>query len=156
MESSENGTKDPQDLQERRIYYPVSNTKQMVFNQLTTLPLQFKLVLYACLSLLSQDKKDIKVTVADVFLEYKKLATELHIEWMYIGKVSDLIKELEMLGFLKCKYVRKDRRQIKYVHVLDAAEMPKYVSVLQEELRKVRVDERIEKFEEPKKATFNG
>jgi hypothetical protein len=42
MESSENGTKDPQDSQERRIYYPVSNTKQMIFNQLTTLPLQFK------------------------------------------------------------------------------------------------------------------
>ena len=66
MESSESGAKDPQ---ERRIYYAVSNTKQMVFDQLTALPLHFKLVLYACLSLLGQDKKDIKVTVIDVFLE---------------------------------------------------------------------------------------
>jgi len=137
MESSESGVKDPQDLQERRIYYAVSNTKQMVFDQLTTLPLHFKLVLYACLGLLGQDKKDIKVTVIDVFLEYKKLATESNIEWLSMSRVTEIIKELEMLGFLKCKYVRKDQRKIKYVHVLDAAEIPKYVSVLQEELRKV-------------------
>jgi len=134
MESSESGAKDPQ---ERRIYYAVSNTKQMVFDQLTALPLHFKLVLYACLSLLVQDKKDIKVTVIDVFLEYKKLATESNIEWLSMSRVTDIIKELEMLGFLKCKYVRKDRRQIKYVHVLDPAEIPKYIPVLQEELRKV-------------------
>ncbi len=77
------------------------------------------------------------VPLIDVFLEYKKLATESNIEWLSMSRVTDIIKELEMLGFLKCKYVRKDQRKIKYVHVLDAAEIPKYVSVLQEELRKV-------------------
>ena len=134
MELSESETKD---TQERCIYYAVSNTKQMVFDQLTTLPLHFKLILYACLRLLVKDKKGFKVTVIDVFLEYKKLATESDIEWLSMSRVTDIIKELEMLGFLKCKYVRKDRRQIKYVHVLDAAEIPKYIPVLQEELRKV-------------------
>ncbi len=134
MESSESETKDPQ---ERRIYYAVSNTKQMVFDQLTTLPLHFKLVLYACLSLLGQDKKGFKATVADVFLEYKKLATESNIEWLSMSRVTDIIKELEMLGFLKCKYVRKDQRKIKYVQILDAAEIPEYIPLLQEELRKV-------------------
>ncbi len=137
MELLESGTKDPQDSQERRIYYAVSDTKQMVFDQLTTLPLHFKLVLYACLSLLAQDKKDIKITAADVFLEYKKLATELNIECLSISRVKEIIKELEMLGFLKCKYVRKDRREIKNVQILAATEMPKYISVLQEELRKL-------------------
>ena len=134
MESSESGVKDPQ---EKRIYYAVSDTKQMVFDQLTTLPLHFKLVLYACLGLLGQDKRDIKVTVIDVFLEYKKLVVGLNIEWLSMSRVTDIIKELEMLGFLKCKYVRKDQRKIKYVQILDAAEIPKYISVLQEELRKI-------------------
>ncbi len=137
MELLESRAKYPQDSQERRIYYAVSDTKQMVFDQLTTLPLHFKLVLYACLSLLARDKKDIKITAADVFLEYKKLATELNIEWLSISRVKDIIKELEMLGFLKCKYVRKDRKEIKNVQILTATEMPKYISVLQEELRKL-------------------
>jgi hypothetical protein len=43
MESPESGEKDPQELQERHIYYTASNTKQMVFDQLPTLPLHFKL-----------------------------------------------------------------------------------------------------------------
>ncbi len=137
MESSESGAKD---TQEKRIYYPVSDTKQLIFDQLTTLPLQFKLVLYACLRSLSQDKKDIRVKVVDVFREYKKLATGLNVEWISMGRVTDLIKELEMLGFLKCKYVRKDRREIKYVNVLDSAEISRYAAVLQEELRKVSGD----------------
>ncbi len=137
MESSESGAKDPKDLQERCIYYPVSSTKQMIFNQIKTLPLQFKLVLYAFLTALGRDKKNIKVTVADVFLEYEKVATGLKIDWLSMGRVSDLIKELEMLGFLKCKYVRKDRGQIRYVHILASDEIPRYVSVLQEELRNV-------------------
>ncbi len=148
MESPESGIQDPQ---ERRIYYPVSDTKQMVFDQIPTLPLHFKLVLYACLSLLSQDKKDLKVTKMDVFLEYKQLATELNIDWLSMGRVIDIIKGLEMLGFLKCKYVRKDRREIKYVRLSDPAETPKYVAVLQEELRKVRKE-----FEEPENATIKG
>lgn len=137
MESSESGANNPQEPQERRICYPVSSTKQMIFDQIKTLPLQFKLVLYAFLTALGQDKKNIKVTVADVFLEYKKAATGLKIEWLSPGRVGDLIKELEMLGFLKCKYVRKTGGQIKYVHILELDEIPRYLSVLQEELRKV-------------------
>ncbi len=148
MESPESGAQDPQ---ERRIYYPVSDTKQMVFDQLPTLPLHFKLVLYACLSLLSQDKKELKVTKMDVFMEYKQLATELNIDWLSMGRIVDIIKGLEMLGFLKCKYVRKDRREIKYVRLLDPAETPKYVAVLREELKKVRKE-----FEELENATIKG
>jgi Cdc6-like AAA superfamily ATPase len=92
MESAESGAKNPEELQEKRFYYPVSDTKQMVFDQLTTLPLHFKLVLYACLILLSQDKKELKVTKADVFLEYTKLASELNIEWISMGRVTEIIK----------------------------------------------------------------
>jgi Cdc6-like AAA superfamily ATPase len=146
MEPSESGAQDLQDSQERRFYYPVSNTKQMVFDQLPTLPLHFKLVLYACLSLLSQDKKELKVTKIDVFLEYKQLATELNIEWLSMSRVIDIIKVLELLGFLKCKYVRKDKREIKYVHILDPSEAPRYVTALQDELEKIRKE-----FEGPKK-----
>jgi hypothetical protein len=65
--------------------------------------------------------------------------------------LGQIIKELEMLGFLKCKYVRKDKREIKYVHILNPSETPRYVSVLQEELKKIRKE-----FEEPKKAKVNG
>lgn len=151
MASSESGAQKPQDPQERRIYYPVSNTKQMIFDQLTTLPLHFKLVLYACLNLFSKNKKDIKITADDIFLEYKGLAAELNVDWLSTGRIKEIIKELEMLGFLKCKYVRKDRRELKYVHVLDTAEIPKYVHVLEEELEKIRKE-----FEEPESAEIEG
>ncbi len=111
MESSESGANNPQEPQERRICYPVSSTKQMIFDQIKTLPLQFKLVLYAFLTALSQDKKNIKVTVADVFLEFKKIATGLKIERLSPGRVSDLVKELEMLGFLNANmFVRPGGR----------------------------------------------
>ncbi len=108
----------------------------IVIDQLKTLSLQSKLVLCACIRLLSNDN-DAKITVTDVFTKYKQLTTRFNINWLSLGKVTEHIKELEMLGFLKCTYPQKGHsHQIKYIHIFEPDEIPEYVSVLQEELRK--------------------
>ncbi len=104
-------------------------------NQLKTLPLHSKPILCACINLLDRDEKNTEVTVEDVFKKYKKLATGLNISWISQSKVSEHIKELEMLRFLKCTYPRKGQgRQIKSIQIFEPAEIPKYVEVLKEEL----------------------
>jgi hypothetical protein len=113
---------------------PGSDSDRMV-SQLKTLPLHSKLILCACINLLDSDEKNTEVTVEDVFKKYKKLATGLNISWISQSKVSEHIKELEMLRFLKCTYPRKGQgRQIKSIQIFEPAEIPGYVGVLKEEL----------------------
>ncbi len=85
---------------------PGSDSDRMA-SQLKTLPLHSKLILCACIKLLNRDEKNIEVTVEDVFKKYKKLATGLNISWISQSKVSEHIKELEMLRFLKCTHPRR-------------------------------------------------
>ncbi|SNQ59027.1 hypothetical protein MNV_1040007 [Candidatus Methanoperedens nitroreducens] len=104
-------------------------------NQLKTLPLHSKLILCACINLLDRDEKSTEVTVEDVFKKYKKLATGLNISWISQGKVSEHIKELEMLRFLKCTYPRKGQgRQIKSIQIFEPAEVSRYTEILKEDL----------------------
>jgi len=106
-----------------------------IINLLKTLPLHSRLVLCACIRLLSSDN-DAKITVTDVFTKYKQLTARFNINWLSLGKVTEYIKELEMLGFLKCTYPHKGRvHQIRYVHIYEPAEIPRYTAVLQEDLR---------------------
>jgi Cdc6-like AAA superfamily ATPase len=135
-----NTTEVPQDL-ERRICYPPGSHSDLILDVLKTLPIHIKLILYACLRLHSQNKKNLKITAADVVFEYQRLATELNISGISSSQVTDKIKELDMLGFLKCKYVRKGSGRIKYVHIYQPAEIPRHISALQEELAKVRFEE---------------
>jgi len=74
-------------------------------------------------------------------LEYQRLADESNIGGLSTSQVTDKIRELVMLGFLKCKYVRKGSCRIKYIHIYQPDEIPKYISVLQEELGKVRFED---------------
>jgi Cdc6-like AAA superfamily ATPase len=105
-------------------------------NELKTLSLHSKLILCACIRLFSRDS-NAKVTPMDVFTEYKKLAARFNVNWLSAGKVTEHIKELEMLGFLKCTYPRRGQgRQIRYIHIFEPTEIPKYVSVLKEDLGK--------------------
>jgi Cdc6-like AAA superfamily ATPase len=108
----------------------------IVIDQLKTLSLQSRLVLCACIRLLSSDN-DAKITVTDVFTEFKQLTARFNINWISLSKVTEYMKELEMLGFLKCIYPQKGHvHQIRYVYTFEPAEIPRYISVLQEDLRK--------------------
>ncbi len=101
-----------------------------------TLSLHSRLVLCACIRLLSKDN-DAKITVTDVFAEYKHLTARFNINWLSLSKVTEYIKELEMLGFLKCTYPNKGHvHQIRYIHIFEPAEIPRYTTVLQEDLRR--------------------
>ncbi|PWB50070.1 MAG: hypothetical protein C3F06_13295 [Candidatus Methanoperedenaceae archaeon] len=125
---------------EKRICYPPRPHSDLMLDVLKTLPIHVKLIFYALLRLHDRDRKNAKITVADVVLEYQKLADESNISGLSTSQVTDKIRELVMLGFLKCKYVRKGSGRIKYVHV-EPDEIPKYISVLQEELGKVRFED---------------
>lgn len=126
---------------EKRICYPPRSHSDLMLDVLKTLPIHIKLILYALLRLHERDRKNTKITVADVVLEYKNLADESNISGLSTSQVTDKIRELVMLGFLKCKYVRKGSGRIKYVHIYDPDEITKYISVLQEELGKVRFED---------------
>lgn len=102
---------------------------EIILNELRT-----KLILCACIRLFSKDK----VTPMDVFTEYKKLAAKYNVDWLSAGKVTEHIKELEMLGFLKCTYPRRGQKhQIRYVLIPEPDEIPRYVEVLWEDFGKV-------------------
>src|SRR3990172_7368059 len=114
----------PQNLQEKCVYYAAEPRSVIITDQVRTLPLHIKLTLYACIRLLDKDKKDIKVTVRDVFEEYEKVAAEVNTYCVSLSKVTNIIKELELLGFLRCTYIRKDVGRIRYISMLDKAEIP--------------------------------
>jgi Cdc6-like AAA superfamily ATPase len=70
----------------------------------------------------------------NAFTEYKKLAAKYNVDWLSAGKVTEHIKELEMLGFLKCTYPRMGQRhQIRYVLIPELDEIPRYVEILRED-----------------------
>jgi Cdc6-like AAA superfamily ATPase len=116
---------------EKRICYPPRSHSDLMLDVLKTLPIHIKLILYAILRLHDRDKKNVKVTVNDVVLEYQRLADEINISSLSPGQVTDKISELVMLGFLKSKYVRKGSGRIKYIHIYQPEEIPKYISVLE-------------------------
>jgi hypothetical protein len=69
----------------------------------------------------------------------KKQAAKYSINWLSAGKVTEHIKELEMLGFLKCTYPRWGQGyQIRYIRIHEPDEIPVYVEVLREDFRKVK------------------
>jgi Cdc6-like AAA superfamily ATPase len=112
------------------------NDPDKMVSLLKTLPLHSRFVLCACIRLLSSNN-DTKITVTDVFTKYKQITARFNINWLSVSKVTEHIKELELYGFLKCTYPPKGHaHQIRYIHIFEPAEIPKYVSVLQEELRK--------------------
>ncbi len=126
-----------QDPDKKYVSQGVKPDSDIIISQLMTLPLHSKLVLCACVKLFSNDAK---ITVTDVFTKYKQLTARFNINWLYLSKVTEHIKELEMLGFLKCTYPPKGQgHQIRYVHIFEPAEIPRYVSILQEELEKGRI-----------------
>jgi Cdc6-like AAA superfamily ATPase len=137
MNIFDSSTEDTQDLQ---VYNTIKPHSELITEQIYTLPLHFKLVLSACTILLGQNEKNIKVALEDVFSEYRELATELNIDWLSMNRINDLAKELEMLGFLKCTYTRKRDGRVRYVRFFEPAQIPKYASILQEELGKVRLE----------------
>ncbi|MCJ7817081.1 MAG: hypothetical protein MUP55_04455 [Candidatus Aenigmarchaeota archaeon] len=130
MQIFEKDTENNEDIQNPQGSVPHS---EIILNELRTLPIHSKLVLCACIRLFSK----YKITPIDVFTEYKKLAIKYNINWLSAGKVTEHIKELEMLGFLKCTYPRMGRHQIRYVLIPEPDEIPRYVEVLRESLGKV-------------------
>lgn len=126
-----NQTKVPQDP-EKRICYPPRSHSDLMLDVLKTLPIHIKLILYAILRLHERDKKNVKITVADVVLEYQTLADESNISGLSTSQVTDKIRELVMLGFLKCKYVRKGSGRIKYIYIYQPDEIPKYIGLLRQ------------------------
>ncbi len=127
---------DQQDLQEKCVCYTTEPRSVMIADQIRTLPFHIKIALYACIRLFDTNKKDIKVTVRDVFEEYEKVAAEVNTYSLSAGTVNNYIKELELLGFLKCTYIRKDVGRIRYIRMRDRTEIPRYVSILKESLER--------------------
>lgn len=122
--------KNPEDIHNQQV--PVQHS-EIILTELRTLSIHSKLVLCACISLLSKDN-NAKITVMDVFTKYKQLTAKFNASWVSLSKVIEHIKELEMLGFLKCKYPPKGHREIKYIQIFEPAEIPKYIAVLKEDL----------------------
>ncbi len=137
MELFSTSANHPQDVQKTNTVKPNS---ELIIDQVPTLPLHFKLVLYACVSLISQNRKDEKVALTDVFLEYRKLAADLNIDWLSMSRINELARELEMLGFLKCSYTRKRNGRVKYVRFFEPAQIPKCTSILKDGLGKSRLE----------------
>jgi hypothetical protein len=68
---------------------------------------------------------------------------ELNLTCLSENQVADKVREFEMTGFLRNKYVRKVSGQIKYIHVnIDyLPEISRHISVLQEEMRNIKPEE---------------
>lgn len=114
-----------------------------IINLLKTLPLHSRLVLCACVRLLTNDN-GAKIKVTDVFTKYKQLTARFNINWLSLGKVTEHIKELEMFGFLKCTYPQKGHaHQIRYIHIFEPADIPSYIAVLQAIFSELRGVEKV-------------
>ena len=133
MESFNTSANDQEEGQEINTVKPHS---ELIIDQIPTLPLHFKLVLYACVSVIGQNKRNTKAVLTDVFIEYRRLADEMNIDWLSMNRINEIAKELEMLGFLLCSYISKRDGRVKYVRFLEPAQIPRYTSMLKEELRK--------------------
>ncbi len=128
------------DLEDGQEINTLKSLPELIIDQIPTLPLHFKLVLYACGRLAIQNKKNMKVALTDVYIEYKRLAIELNIDWLSMSRVNELAKELEMLGFLKCSYIRKRDGRVKYIRFFEPAQIAKCTSILKEGLGKFRLE----------------
>lgn len=128
----------PED-EERCSYYLPGSHSELVIGVLRAFPVHFKLILYACFKL--QNRKKSKMIISDIFSEYKKLTDELGISHLSMKQVTDKLQEFDMLGFLKCKYVRKGSGQIKYIYVNQPIEIQRYFSVLKEEIENIKPEE---------------
>ena len=128
---------------ERKIYNPPASHSELVLEVIRSLPIHFKLILYACLTLYNQKKKNERVKLCDVFFEYKKLTTELNFTCMSPNQVADKIREFNMLGLLKNKYVRKGSGQIKYIDINpnSQSQFLIHISVLWEEINNIKPSE---------------
>jgi Cdc6-like AAA superfamily ATPase len=134
MESFNTSANDKEDGQEINTIKPHS---ELIIDQIPSLPLHFKLVLYACVSVIGQNKRNTKAVLTDVFIEYRRLADEMNIDWLSMNRINEIAKELEMLGFLICSYTRKREGRVRYVRFREPAQIPRYTSMLKEELGKV-------------------
>lgn len=139
MELFNMSANDPKDMDRRRVYSSLKPHSELILDQIHTLPLHFKLVLYACISLLSQDKNNGKAALMDVYVEYRRLADELNVTSPSMSRVNELARELETLGLLKCAYPRKHDGRVGYVRIFEPAQMPGYASILKEEMGMVRL-----------------
>jgi len=128
-----------QDPLKKSIHRISESRSVIITNQIRTLPLHLKLTLYACIRLLDKDKEDSKVTAGDVFDEYEKLTSELNTYSLSTGNVINYIKELELLGFLKCTYICKVPGRIRYIRMYDPAQIPEYISILKEDLDRDKI-----------------
>jgi Cdc6-like AAA superfamily ATPase len=128
---------------ERKIYNPPASHSEVVLEVIKSLPIHFKLILYSCLTLYNQKKKSERVKLYDVFFEYQRLTTELNFTCMSPNQVADKIREFDMLGLLKNKYVRKGSGQIKYIDINPnhQSQFLTHISVLQEEIKNIKPSE---------------
>jgi signal recognition particle subunit SEC65 len=74
-------------------------------------------------------------------IEYRRLTDELNITSPSMSRINELARELETLGFLKCTYPRKRDGRVGYVRIFEPAEMPRYASILKDELGLVMIEE---------------
>jgi Cdc6-like AAA superfamily ATPase len=137
MELFNTSANDQEDGQEINTVKPHS---ELIIDQIPTLPLHFKFMLYACVSLLGQNKKNKKVALTVVFIEYRRLADEVNIGGLSMSRINEIAKDFEMLGFLICSYIRKRDGQVRYIRFREPAQTPRYTSMLKEELGKVRLE----------------
>ena len=135
-------TKVPQDLEKPICYPPVSHS-EVVLEVIRSLPIHFKLILYSCFTLYNQKKKNERIKLYDVFIEYQRLTTELNFTCMSPNQVADKIREFDMLGLLKNKYVRKGSGQIKYIDINpnNQSQLLTHISVLKEEIKNIKPSE---------------
>jgi len=137
MEMINTSANDQEDGQEINT---IKTHSELIINQIPTLPLHFKLVLYACVNLLGQNKKEMKAALTDVFIEYKRLADEMNIDRLSMRRINEIAKEFEMLGFLICSYIRKRDGRVRYIRFREPVQIPRYTSMLKEELGKVGLE----------------
>jgi cell division control protein 6 len=81
--------------------------RNTVFEVVTTLPLQSKLVLYSIYLLEHFDVK--QIVTGEVFECYNSICKELDVDRLTQRRVSDLINELDMLGIVNAKVVNLGR-----------------------------------------------
>lgn len=134
MNSNNGKSNEKQDITIKENDYAVKSNTDLIFNLLSSLPLHFKVVLYAFIKAYETNPKKNKVTVDGIFIEYQKISNELKIDWLSVNRVTDILKELENYGFLKCKYVRKGSGQIRYIDMYQPAEVSRYNSALRKDL----------------------
>ena len=81
--------------------------RDRILDLIETQPKQFKLTLYAILSICSDDKK--AIFTGDVYELYKDYCFKCGVRPLTQRRVSDIIAELDMLGIVNAKVISKGR-----------------------------------------------